>query len=166
MVRSESRNPLSDHLVSNMDGPRPSAKYQPVHVEQECLCSPHEFKNKDAANTPVTEIYQKGRVPLVRIVEGSVELLSYKHSKDEDSLFVAISHVQSDGLGNSYSDSLPMCQSSRLQHLANSALPNHSQVPFWIYTACIPRTRAGNTIALEKLGYIFRGAKAVLALII
>jgi hypothetical protein len=141
----------------------PWHRYKPRHVDSTCSCPFHRFE--DTVDTPVTAIYLQGGVPLIRVSGGSVELLNCSDDTDKAHPFVAISHVRSQGLGNWCENSLPLCQLARLQDLSNSLFPSsHPPVPFWIDTACIPLTRPGNVLALEKLGYIFRTAEIVLAL--
>ena len=121
---------------------------------------------EDSENRPITAILLQGYLPRVLVSGSLVELLTRDAEAAMPTAFVAISHVRSQGLGNENTNSLPLCQLSRLQNMVNGlSLPNSRRpIPFWIDTAFVPRTQPGNAIALEKLDSVFRGADAVLAL--
>lgn len=54
-------------------------------------------------------------------------------------LYVAISHVWSDGKGNLHRNFLPSCQLQRMQDCANALYPlDRHPVPFWMDTLCVP----------------------------
>jgi hypothetical protein len=137
--------------------------YKPTHVRPGCLCPTHVFE--DSENGPITSLLLKGYIPFVLVSGSSVEIASFHAEAEVTATFVAISHVRSQGLGNWQSNSLPLCQLSRLQDLVNNMyVPSRHPVPFWIDTACIPHNQPGKAIAFEALGSIFRSADAVLAL--
>ncbi|KAF2675663.1 hypothetical protein K458DRAFT_411072 [Lentithecium fluviatile CBS 122367] len=79
--------------------------------------------------------------------------------------FVAFSHVRSDGLGSSTSNSLPECQISLLQKLSDRLLPNErAPIPFYIDTLCVPLNGVAKRNALRNILYLFRFADKVLVL--
>lgn len=95
----------------------------------------------------------------------SVEVLSFESDAEIAPPYVAISHIRSQGLGNTSSNSLFMCQLERLQKLVNMLYSDiRYPIPFWIDTACIPLTQPGKADALELLGATYRRASIVLAL--
>ena len=140
--------------------------YTPKHINEQCLQSPcpsHTFEDSQMSST--TNLYQQGRLPLILCMNDVVELQSDDLRAHHARRYVAISHVRSQGLGNSYSNSLPMCQILRLQSLVNELYPSIPEpVPFWIDTLCIPLTAPGQYLALEALYNIFRHADATIVL--
>jgi hypothetical protein len=79
--------------------------------------------------------------------------------------FVAFSHVRSDGLGSSTSNSLPTCQVDFLQKLSNELLPEVEQpVPFYIDTLCVPLAGQAKRRALRNMRALFGLAEKVMVL--
>jgi hypothetical protein len=83
--------------------------------------------------------------------------------------YVAISHVWSDGLGNTRHNSIPSCQLSRLIQLARN-IPHESHLEpftsFWLDTICCP-VEDGSTLqnmAIHKMKDTYEKASAVLVL--
>jgi hypothetical protein len=69
---------------------------------------------------------QSGTVTYVQLVDS-----------EQTSSFVAISHVWSDGLGNSEKNAIPRCQFDRLSDLVSRLFDGQPQ-PFWLDTLCFP----------------------------
>ena len=89
-------------------------------INERCLQSPcqiHDFQ--DSTTSSITEQYQQHSVPLVSYVNDMLELLSDGLHALRLRRYVAISHVRPQGLGNSFSNPLPMCQILRLQSLVD-----------------------------------------------
>ncbi|KAJ3482054.1 hypothetical protein NLG97_g7668 [Lecanicillium saksenae] len=78
-------------------------------------------------------------------------------------LFLAVSHVRSEGLGNEMGHSLPFCQLVRLQSLADSICTSlgNKVAYFWIDTLCLPQDRRKRKVAVQAAWQIFRAARAV-----
>ena len=138
-------------------------RYKPVHIDAGCDCPRHIFESTNYR--PITTNVSQGHVPLIRVLPQSVEVLSFENDAETAPPYVAISHIRSQGLGNTCSNSLFMCQLERLQRLVNLLYSeSRHPVPFWIDTACIPLTQPGKADALELLGAVYRRASIVLAL--
>ena len=138
-------------------------QYRPVHVDADCNCPRHIFESTD--DRPITTKVSRGHVPLMRVSSRSVEVLSFKNDAETAPPYAAISHIRSQGLGNTYSNSLFMCQLERLQKHVNALYSDLCHpIPFWIDTAFIPLTQPGKAAALELLGTVYRRASIVLAL--
>ena len=158
-----STDDLRPDRPSDFKGPIP---YNPRHIDGRCLQSPcqiHDFQ--DSTTSSITKQYQQDRLPLISYVNDMVELLSDDLHSVHARRYVAISHVRSQGLGNSFSNSLPMCQISRLQSLVDRLYPKISgPVPFWIDTLFIPLTVPGQYLALEAAYNVYRRADATIVL--
>lgn len=90
--------------------------------------------------------------------------MSISISADRPS-FVAFSHVRSDGLGSSTTNSLPRCQLLYLQALGNELLPDCPKpAPCYIDTLSVPLTGEAKRRALRNIQDVFRIADKVLVL--
>ena len=140
--------------------------YTPKHIDERCLEFPcQNYGFEDSHTSSITNQYQQDKLPLITYVDNAVELLSIDLHARHARRYVAISHVRSQGLGNSYSNSLPMCQISRLQSLVDKLDPSiPGPVPFWIDTLCIPLTAPGQYLAFEALYDVYRCADETIVL--
>ena len=155
--------PSDDFRPDHRSRPGASTRYTPRHINKRCLCQIYDFE--DTTTSSITSSYQHDKFPLVSYINGAVELLSDDLHAHCARRYVAISHVRSQGLGNSDSNSLPMCQISRLQSLVNRLYPTNSEpVPFWVDTLCIPLTSPGQYLAFEALYDIYRRADNTIVL--
>lgn len=136
----------------------------PRHIEPGCTC-----RIIRVDSSAITNIVKDGKVPLVT-VEGSptdlekvdVHILVVGLQEKEPEIdYVAISHVRSDGLGNSRANALPSCVLVGLQEMVHAV---HPTVPalFWMDTLCIPSDRVGKKIATRNIRRIFENASEVL----
>jgi hypothetical protein len=90
---------------------------------------------------------------------------SLSSGKGMETLFVAFSHVRSDGLGSSVENALPTCQLELLQDWSNRLLPQQERpVPFYVDTLCVPLIGSAKRIALRNMQYVFGNASKVLVL--
>ncbi|KAG8667824.1 hypothetical protein FPOAC1_012663 [Fusarium poae] len=109
--------------------------YKTKHATLDCCC---EFVKADTSK--LCEILQKGRIPLIESVDpdddqAEIELIEAKPGTK----YVAISHVWSDGLGNTSENAIPRCQLRRLSQYVRDIRSNHGcYVYFWLDTICIP----------------------------
>ena len=137
--------------------------FTPKHINKPCLCQNYHVENTTTYS--ITSQYQQHKLPLISYINDTVELLSDVLHAHCARRYVAISHVRSQGLGNSVSNSLPMCQISRLQSLVNRLYPTISEpVPFWVDTLCIPLTAPGQYLAFEALYDVYRRADNTIVL--
>jgi hypothetical protein len=141
-------------------------EYETKHVESDCAC---EFVH--AASDVLANILLKpdGPVPLVscskplRGMDGllHVELESSKHNTG-NVMYVAISHVWSDGLGNNKTNAIPLCQFQRIVSLV-SALFQGQNVAFWLDTLCFPlEPKEAYDMALIRMRQSYEAAEKVL----
>jgi Heterokaryon incompatibility protein (HET) len=82
-------------------------------------------------------------------------------------LYVAISHVWSEGMGNPRRNSLPKCQLYELQTRVNALYDlgedgAYGGVPFWIDTLCVPLEQNARKQAVSLMRKTFENADAVL----
>jgi hypothetical protein len=86
--------------------------------------------------------------------------------------YVAISHVWSDGLGNTLHNSLPTCQLLRLREITaaiyktsgSSDSPQSVYPSIWIDTLCVPLEKSARKLALVRLAESYAAADTVLVL--
>lgn len=79
--------------------------------------------------------------------------------------YVAISHVWSDGMGNTMANTLPTCQLLQLQQLVDSLYPTDEKgIPFWVDTICVPRPPELRAKALQRMRQTYAEADKVLVL--
>lgn len=138
--------------------------YASKHTQTGCDCAQLGVKKHE-----VSSIIERGGVPVVRLQFSSstgLKLSLHRAGRNWGGYF-AVSHVWSDGLGNPYANSLPMCQ---LKHLWQQMQPL-SDFPFstyvWMDTLCIP-VGAGKDdvkqIAINSMSLIYAHARGVLVL--
>lgn len=141
--------------------------YQTKHTSDNCDCP---FGVKDQDVKEVCRLVSKRTVPLFTSAtntEGKFKIKVRPIKKARlwrrKVLYVAISHVWSDGLGNADRMSLPQCQLLRVQELCNRLFAKeHHPVPFWIDTLCVPHDPRLKGIALFEMGAIYEHADKVL----
>lgn len=140
--------------------------HTPKHINEPCRESPcPTYDFQDSTTSSITNHYQQDKLPLISYTNDKLDLLSHDLHEHHARKYVAISHVRSQGLGNSYSNSLPLCQISRLQGLVDRLYPTVSgPVPFWIDTLCIPLTAPGKYLAIEALHDVYRRADKTVVL--
>lgn len=129
----------------------------PWHTSQDCCC---EMLGLDEST--ISELFRSQSIPLVTIVR-QVEISvtkAYLGSSNENTAFVAVSHVRSEGLGNSARNALPLCS---LQHLQNSVNQStgRQNTPFWIDTLCLP-LKTSSPVPANTIRNIFAEASVVL----
>ncbi|KAK5098166.1 hypothetical protein LTR70_006366 [Exophiala xenobiotica] len=127
-------------------------------------------------NIPLVVVNGEGASMQVQVVSATIEnrarkrvlidRLRGRHNNASEILpYVAISHVWSDGLGNTRSNALPRCQLRRLQDCANSLFPRGDHpVPFWIDTICVPLEQPGRRNAIISMRDVYVRAEKVLVL--
>jgi hypothetical protein len=86
----------------------------------------------------VAAVLDRGNIPLV-VHSGEQSFALQEYNTEKPIVYVAISHVWSDGLGNPSENRLSACTFQHIQHLVNDLYDTTgSPVPFWIDTMCIP----------------------------
>lgn len=133
----------------------------PRHRWPKCACNLHSVPIEGVLST-----LRKGKIPLIRLMDGpSSELIVSVEPLTTRSRYIALSHVWSDGLGNTAENSVYKCQLEQIRHqLANMpvydegltslfsriysidlqrlrfslGLPNHNSTLSWLDILCIP----------------------------
>jgi hypothetical protein len=136
-------------------------RYSTRHVHGNCHC--------ESLSTALPHICGSGSlVHLVSLSSNILQLQTHRISllsSENRVQFVAFSHVRSDGLGSSTTNSLPACQVSLLQKLSNELLPEAKHpVPFYIDTLCVPLAGRAKRHALRNMRALFGLADKVLVL--
>lgn len=93
---------MSGCIAYNTD----AANYRIKHVLEECSCSMLRIPYDK-----LIKIIRKGGIPLVSLSGEDMEL----RARNFNTVYVAISHVWADGLGNPRENALPTCQISKLR---------------------------------------------------
>jgi len=138
------------------------------HITEECDCK---FASPDI-NAVVSSLQCDG-IPLVVLPStdpGVVQVIDWQTDSEID--YIAISHVWADGLGNPRTNSLPLCQLTRIQQMANLAHALDNDVPtypvaFWMDTLCVPvepQHKEHRQIAIRRMRDTYARAKKVLVL--
>lgn len=144
-------------------------EYQTIHREPGCSCD-----HLQPPMDKVRSILSKGGFPVISLTSpikspSELDLDIDVTEPSNETLFVAISHVWSDGLGNPRSNSLPRCQ---LQHLRvwtthcllDKGAKEWDRVHFWIDTLCVPLDEPYQSQAVELIKTTFVQATEVLVL--
>ena len=160
-------------------------QYQVKHISEHCNCS---FFGPLIEN--VVSIVQNGGVPLICLPTTAsargeyLRVVQYRRGM----LFVAMSHVWKDGLGNPFDNSLPLCQIQHIQksvcemykdsdepHKDEEILASESikrqfpkgYIPIWMDTFCIPvqdEHKAIRKIAIATTRQVYEEAHKTLAI--
>jgi hypothetical protein len=115
-------------VANNVD----ESDYVTRHVQEDCTCS-HLQANVEQLHT----ILRDGGVPLLRIMPCGEDKLGNQNIEIEivrkrvGKQYLAISHVWSDGLGNTEGNSLPHCQLKLLYEQAKQVLTDGEYVPHY-----------------------------------
>ncbi|CAG9990670.1 unnamed protein product [Clonostachys byssicola] len=101
--------------------------YKTKHATLDCSC---DFVKADTSK--LCEILHKASIPLIESVDPDDEHAEITFIEAQPGIkYVAISHVWSDGLGNTSENAIPRCQLQRLSR-------HGDYVYFWLDTICIP----------------------------
>jgi hypothetical protein len=125
-IRTHESCKKTECVANNVD----ESDYVTRHVQEDCTCS-HLQANVEQLH----KILQDGGVPLLMITPGGEDNLGNESLKVEivrkriGKQYLAISHVWSDGLGNTEGNSLPNCQLKLLYEQARRVLTGGEYVP-------------------------------------
>ncbi|KAJ3557304.1 hypothetical protein NPX13_g9955 [Xylaria arbuscula] len=112
------------------------------------------------------DVLTSGGIPLVRLLmDGRIEIGAFDLSGGSSPVYVAISHVWSDGMGNPSVNGLNACQLQRIQNCVNKLFPDEvGNTFFWMDTLCVPlQTNIRNT-AIVRMAKTYAHASKVLVL--
>lgn len=140
--------------------------YRADHADEGCECSDISLSAQDRGD--MYDMIRRGEAPLIFAQEtsdGTKCMLHKSETPMSRPIFVAISHVWSDRLGNLRQNALPACQIKRIQGYVNDLYPNlEIAVPFWIDTICIPRDFELRRLAINSMRTVYETAHKVLVL--
>ncbi|PYI07807.1 hypothetical protein BO78DRAFT_428660 [Aspergillus sclerotiicarbonarius CBS 121057] len=136
--------------------------YQTRHVDGCLGC-------EDIVADPTT-ILRRGTFPLIVAIDADsndTEVLFV--AAEQNTPYIAISHVWSDGLGNLQRNALPKCQLLRLSDMIRKLSGKAAgAVLFWFDTLCVPPDSAEQhgeqSTALQLMRQVYQDATAVLVL--
>lgn len=146
------------------------ANYRTRHRNDGCKCQELVICQK-----LTTEILETGSLPLIHIneyetlAELSVEIVASQPT----SLYVALSHIWADGLGNPKANALPRCQVSYLREILTQLKwkadpqddPDDQEIMLWVDTLCCPvEPEKANNLALEQMFRTYEQGRCVLVL--
>ncbi|KAI2467335.1 hypothetical protein F4781DRAFT_313385 [Annulohypoxylon bovei var. microspora] len=138
-----------------------SETYKPRHLYKDCKC---EVISIDTAE--VQDILRRGGIPIIETwmdSEGKIQLQAVDSTKRR--IYVAISHVWSDGLGNPHSNALPRCQLLKVQSTATAICEDlNGNIPFWLDTLAVPLERETRKLAISRMKETYAKAHKVLVL--
>lgn len=137
--------------------------YNYVHAHDGCRCG---FFKPDPKK--LLGSLQKGSIPLIEPIL-SPDALGNEIPIIEglqDTRFVAISHVWSDGLGNPHANGMSRCQLLEISRLVQDLYSGgEPPIPFWIDTLCCPvEPIEAKNLAISKMRYYYGRADQVLVL--
>lgn len=142
----------------------------PKHTKNDCRC---DFEPIKLPTLPVWMQEKKAYLCRFRKTSFDRRILDFQAVDIDDTLgkavpYVAISHVNSAGLGNSRETALPYCQvlaiQDRVDDLVRTELRIAQETFFWIDTLCVPTARDLRHAALVPATQIFARATSVLVL--
>ncbi|KIW23716.1 uncharacterized protein PV07_11895 [Cladophialophora immunda] len=141
--------------------------YRPMHVHDDCSCP--DITPPYTEQRKIDRALCKGAYPVVTYSGtdsfGSKLLVDTPTTVDDRTMYVAISHVRADRLGNMRENALPACQLEYLQKCVNSLYPeNVTDVPFWIDTICVPREQPARGMAIQSMRKVYGQADKILVL--
>jgi hypothetical protein len=142
--------------------------YKVAHVQERCRCSML-FVDLGAV---IAALEKPNVIPLLKFLPGggTEQLKVEVVESSSDTVYVAISHVWADGLGNPKANHLPRCQLARLKMMINALDVTSDErtstgTLLWIDTLCCPAQRGeAKNKALEKIPKVYKDAKHVLVL--
>ena len=144
------------------------ADYATQHVAKECNC-----KEFHIDLSKLNAVLKTGVTPLLRICEAETlnELTVDIVASEQESCYLALSHVWADGLGNTKANALPRCQLLRLGKLTESLKARlspekpQSELLIWFDTLCCPiAPEEAKHQVLAQMRNIYEQATCVLVL--
>ncbi|KAL9615734.1 MAG: hypothetical protein Q9160_009300 [Pyrenula sp. 1 TL-2023] len=182
IIRSRRLTPSARYFVSRLKPPS-AAKSHEAYSYFRCLAYQMDWDTYETAHTTshcdckfiaasedrLVEILRKDKIPLIsttkliaRDFEGEIEL----DETSPNAVYVAISHVWSDRMGNTKANALPRCQLQQLTKLVQQLYSSTTApISFWIDTICCPvNPRWARSKAITSMRQTYRDAEKVLVL--
>lgn len=132
------------------------------HYPRDCCCGNIKPSFEDVLQSLDLKT---GSIPVLKLhpaANGNEDRLKVeKVTKDSKEIYVAVSHVWSDGLRGSTKDGLPTCQLERIDKWVREIAPKGDGA-FWVDAICIPDDKRDEGIRL--MGKTYKGAAKVLVI--
>ena len=135
--------------------PKDPRTMKPSHRMSDCECEMISFDE-----TALIRILQLGGSPGILKVRSQNGTVSYEIVDVRGCDFIAISHVFSQGMGNSKANALPRCQIEKLWEFIEELEPRSSAL--WIDTISVPVSDEWKRLAISKLREVYSTAAKVL----
>lgn len=149
--------------------------YVTQHTDECCQSSTlgrdNEQEHVEIDVSSVVRILKDGGFPVVHwdASEGKICVEEFNADAKRTPVFVAISHVWADSMGNPHRNSLPRCQLVRLQRLVNNLAGDidcrQFPIRFWVDTLCIPVAKdlkEYRILSIRRMKSIYQASAAVL----
>jgi hypothetical protein len=135
--------------------PKDPGNMKPSHRMSDCECEIISFDE-----TELIRVLHLGGNPGVAKVRSPNGTVSYEIVDVRGRDFIAISHVFSQGMGNSKANALPRCQIEKLWEFIEELEPRSSAL--WIDTISVPVSEEWKRLAISKLREVYSMAAKVL----
>jgi hypothetical protein len=135
--------------------PKDPANMKPRHRSSDCECEVISFDEME-----LIEVLQRGGNPGILKIRNQNGRVSYEIVDVRGHDFIAISHVFSQGMGNSKANALPLCQIEKLWEFVEELGPRSSAL--WIDTISVPVSEEWKRLAVSKLREVYSTAAKVL----
>jgi hypothetical protein len=135
--------------------PKDPGNMKPSHRTSDCECEMISFDE-----TALIRVLQLGGNPGILKVWSQNGTVSYEIVDVRGCDFIAISHVFSQGMGNSKANALPRCQIEKLWKFIEELEPRSSAL--WIDTISVPMSDEWKRLAISKLREVYTTAAKVL----
>ncbi|KAH9890647.1 hypothetical protein C8Q73DRAFT_134020 [Cubamyces lactineus] len=156
---SYTRNGPEDHLLCDDNSCTlytitDESTYTPRHVHPSCRC---EYQKPSLDD--VSRLLAQGCVPAI-VYDGT----ALRVVPAAENPYVAISHVWAEGMGSTTDEGLPACVVERIAKLVWYTAPAGDQIPFWMDSLCVPKTRDERKRAIRLMAQTYRDADKVLVI--
>lgn len=149
------------------------SNYATKHVREGCRCQ-FVGPSRDA----IVSLLEKEEIPVLTLpgelkdgdehsADIKLDVIPARASRG----FVAMSHVWSDGLGNTEENELPLCQLKRIYRLSSQVLAGHGMIDgpvhIWMDTLCVPvrdEDKHYRKLAITSMAKTYESAAFVLAI--
>ncbi|KAH9893992.1 hypothetical protein C8Q73DRAFT_498424 [Cubamyces lactineus] len=135
------------HTVTDTD------MYRLRHAQPSCDCA-----NVRPPLDDVLRLLDGGIVPIVTYEGSALRVIPAQETS-----YVAISHVWSEGMGSTTDVGLPICLVKHISDLVRRLVPEHGGA-FWMDSLCVPSAREQRKRAIKLMADTYRNASKVLVI--
>ncbi|KAI0383681.1 hypothetical protein F5Y04DRAFT_19052 [Hypomontagnella monticulosa] len=135
--------------------------YKQRHLYKNCECEPIVVDLEE-----VQSILRRGGIPIIETWMDSDEKIQLRPvDSTKRRIYVTISHVWSDGLGNPHSNAIPRCQLLKVQSTATAICEDlNGNIPFWLDTLVVPLEPETRKLAISRMKDTYSRAHKALVL--